>query len=182
MAATTAVVGTEKHQTLYELSDDLQALIDTIEGCEDEAQLVELLDKQQAKLEQFVSKVDAYVGFINRQETEIAAFKEQCQRMDKAFYRAINKRETALNGLEYIAGVVLRKLGVREITGLIHKIRLHKNPDKPDITDYSRIPNRFVSTSTTVNYDRRAIVAALKRGEEVPGARLITGADRVEFS
>src|SRR4051812_39087443 len=134
--ATTAVVSTEKRQTLYELSDDLQALIDTIEGCEDGAELVELLDKQQQKLEQFVQKVDAYVGFINRQETEIAAFKEQCARMDAAFDRAIKKREATLKGLEYIASVVLRKLGVREISGLIHKVRFCKNPDKPDITDY----------------------------------------------
>ena len=122
-----------------------------------------------------VEKIAGMLGYVRNRE----AFAQACMLEEKRIstrrksIEAFNDRLT-----EAIKSYMILK-GKDKIEAGTFQLSLRKNPASVDITDEKSIPAKYQEVKTVLSFPKDAIKAALKAGEEVPGAKLVT--DRVSL-
>ena len=130
-----------KSLSLYDIEEDLTALLDTEDMVEDEETRLRILDDIVEKHEAAVAKRDNLIRFIRHTELQIEAVKAEQQRLAKL-------RKSWENGLkrvrEYVAGVIEQlpepKRGARKLEGTIGVLSIAKTPDTVEVEDASFLP------------------------------------------
>lgn len=151
---------------LYELSADYLAALDALAEIEDlppEA----IADTLEGITGAWEDKALNVARYIRNLEAEAAAIDEARKRMDA---RAKATANQAARLKAYLKGELER-------TGLKPKapdlaLRLQNNPPSVAIDDAAIIPNDYRRTETVTSLLKAEIGAALKAGEEIPGAHL----------
>lgn len=144
---------------LTNTQDDAQAIADTIEA-------------ESYPLEEKAQRV-AYAPKILDAEADAieAAAKDMMA-------RAAAKRKRADNIREYLK-TCMEVAGVDKIECPQFAITIRKNPPSVDVWDEKQIPAKFMRSMAPIEPpdapDKKAIAAAIKAGEDVPGAKLVQG-------
>ena len=201
-----------KALTLYDIEDDLRALVDTEEGMEaDDDQRLAILDEIAQKTEQAITKRDHVIRFLRHLDIQMEAVDTEVARL-----QALKKNwKAAKVRLEnYVARVIEEsvakpKRGNKKLEGSLGVLTLRKSPDHVEIADADLIPNKYQDVTITISGEddgalldllldlgadglihriedaskwkaRKAdIKKAIDRGEDVPGADVVYGADRL---
>jgi len=131
--------------TLYELEDNLQALVNSIELAEDPSERASVLEEIGHALRRTAEKRDTVVQFLRHCEMQ--------QRFADAELERIQKRKTLIARLQeeleaYLVQVVERyakpdRRGIQRLEGNFSSLRIQKNPDSVLITDLSAVPLAF---------------------------------------
>ncbi|WP_444886732.1 siphovirus Gp157 family protein [Microbulbifer sp. JMSA008] len=66
----------------------------------------------------------------------------------------------------------MQECGIKKIECPVFTISLKKPMAKVDIENEDALPGEFVTVKNTFTPDKKALLAALKEGQEIPGARL----------
>jgi hypothetical protein len=134
--------------------DDEDAAITVVEG---ETSLLEVIDEVLVR----ITEIDAHCDGIDAAIAKLGArknrLKVQAERLKASLLLALDTIEA-------------KKLERPSATLSIAKI-----PDKAVITSEESIPSSFLVEKTEIKPDKKAILAALKAGEAVPGAELSNG-------
>ena len=69
--------------------------------------------------------------------------------------------------------------GINKIKHPLFSITLGKPSVTAEIVDVDFLPDNFVNTDVVMKPDKKAILKALKDGEDIPGAVLSTGKSRL---
>ncbi len=153
---TTLYKMTGQYLALAELADDPDmpedALADSLEGIEGEIEV-----KAQALL-QVVAGMEGDTGAIDNEIKRLTARKKVIQN------RAGRLRQYLFDNM-----VVS---GINKISCTLFKITLKKSRPMVIVNDVSLIPRGFVTTTTTTTPLKKSILAALNKGEDVPGCAL----------
>jgi hypothetical protein len=83
--------------------------------------------------------------------------------------------ESRAKNLESAFAYVLKNMGDKEVITKYGVMKVRKNPPSVVIDDLSKVPTKFQHQKIEVTIDKTAIKAAIKAGEEVPGAHLEQG-------
>jgi len=207
--------------TLYQIEDDLRALLDTEEGMEpDDENRLQILQEIGEKTEQAIQKRDNVIRFLRHLDMQIEA-------VDREIERLKNLKQSWLAGKEkverYVARVIEEcvpepKRGQRKLEGTVGVLTLRKAPDRVEVSDVEALPPRYVDATATVRADvfsdvvraleilvpisdkaaaerlsnalealkqpklaarKRDIKKALERGEQLAGADLVFGENRL---
>jgi hypothetical protein len=127
--------------SLYQIQEDLQALIETGEGGVPEELLAEFEAALTAKTQQSIAKVDDCIRAHSIVKAEIQFCKDEKKR--------IGEHQTRLeNGLERFRAYLLRVLlatpqpakGQRKLEGRTGTVTMRNNPDKLEVTDKAKVP------------------------------------------
>lgn len=175
----TAVAVPERKLTLAEITDQLAACRDTLEGLDgDDGPDAALI---RAKLEQLeslhtnkVDRVCAFLKWLDAEQNGLKADKQRFERRQRQYADLENRRRESVRDL-------MRENEITQMKGRAFTLSLCPGKQRLEITDESLIPIDymvFVPARTipeTCAPDADAIEAALKRGEDVPGARLVEG-------
>jgi hypothetical protein len=136
----------------------------------DETQKAELV----TYLEGAMEKRDRLGEFIARLTAEAEAIKNEESRL------AARRK-----GFEKIAGNVRDSIHqqmldwqVKKVAGKLFTFAIKSNPPSVEITDESQIPGDYLDYKPQV--DKTKVKEALKAGQSIPGARLITDRTRLE--
>jgi hypothetical protein len=154
---------------LYELSTELATINDEIISADGEltpdleARLDSVSLDFRAKSQGIAKWTLDIAGVEAMIETEIA----RLQRKKKA---AENLR-TRLKA--YIKGC-MEQADVQKIESPTINLRIQKNTPSVDILAEDQIPAKFIRITQVTELDKAGMLTALKNGEDVPGARLIT--------
>ena len=154
---------------LYELSTELATINDEIISADGELtpDLEERLDSVsldfRAKSQGIAKWTLDIAGVESMIETEI----NRLQRKKKA---AENLR-TRLKA--YIKGC-MEQADVQKIESPTINLRIQKNTPSVDIIAEDQLPAKFIRITQVTEVDKAGMLTALKNGEDVPGARLIT--------
>ena len=158
-------------QTLWEITEHLSALLDSLDMCEDadvkaecEAEIQEYLGRQ-------LAKIDHMAEFQDHIEAAIAMRKKQVQLLEKA-----NRRSTGI--LERIDNAILRTLdatGRKSLEGTLYSFSLRKLPPSVEVIDQSVVPPQYIRTTVSESVDKTIAKIDLKNGVTVPGLRLVAG-------
>jgi hypothetical protein len=139
------VVPSPRSCTLYELEDNLQALVDSIELAEEPSARESILEEIGHALRKTAEKRDAVVAFLRHCEMQ--------RRFADAEIERIQKRKALIARLQeelelHIVGVVERyakpdRRGIQRLDGNVSSLRIQKNPDSVLIADLGAVPLSF---------------------------------------
>jgi predicted ribosome quality control (RQC) complex YloA/Tae2 family protein len=155
--------------SLYQISqryNNLVALLDDDAISQDEVNnaLLTLEDELQEKGENCIKYLDSV-------QDKIDAAKANKKKLD-AYIKALESRKKRV---EKACIYALDTLQVKSIMTGWGELKAKKNPPAVIIDDVAKIPTRYQRQKIQVDIDKVAIKAAIKAGEEVPGAHLEQG-------
>jgi len=142
--------------------DDLdeKTMADTLEGIEGEFE-------EKAKSIGFVARnIESDVGAIDAEIARLNARKKTIQNREK-WMRDYLKQN-------------MQKAGITKIEHPLFVISITKGRDVVEITDIDAIPDEFVTVNSTIAPDKRALLAALKKGP-VSGAAITKSSDSLRI-
>lgn len=163
-------------KSLAVIGDDLEALFDTRDGCEDPAMLAEIDIAIAWAAQDLSKKVDSTAYMLSKWASEADRFKAEADRL-YVKSNALKMRSTWLKGtiLQF-----LKSHGQPELKGEFNRFVIAKNPPALNITDADIIPAKYIElVPATTRIHNDELKAALKLGVIVPGAELTRG-ERIE--
>ena len=157
-------IAAEYRQTADKLADldlDEQTIADTLEG------MSGALEVKAQNVVMFARNLEATATAIKEAETAMASRRKAIE------HRAAGLRRYALSAMQVA--------GVQSIECPYFKLSVRKNPPAVEVFDAAQIPAQFMRTPEPPPPapDKKAITEAIKAGQEVPGARLVSG-ERLE--
>jgi Siphovirus Gp157 len=160
---TTVTVATSP---LWEIEEDLEALLDSLDSCPEE-----LREELSLKIETYVgrlaSKVDSIAGVLKSLEAVQENAKNEIDRL-----RAREKAaERAQNRLEGYVLEVLRKRPDQKLKGKWTTFGI-RTSEALVIVDPNLVPAEWKSVVQTVTVPKEPIKRALKMGEDIPGVAI----------
>lgn len=186
--------------TLYSAEENLQAFMETEEGGVPAELQEEFALALAGATEAALAKRDNCVRFIRHVESQIEFAKAEKARINE-WQKSL---EGGLDRFrEYLAHVVAihgkQPKGAAKLEGRVGTLTLRKKPDTAQVADEAAVPAGFRRVTVMMpadvweaiakqmpavaNYprdesiDKKSLLAALKAGEEVPGAELLFGED-----
>lgn len=141
------------------IGDDEEMALTAIEG---ETNLKEAIDGAVSRILEVEAHGDAIAAQIKALSERKARFEMQAERIKSAIHVALSQ-------------VGLRKLELPHATLSIRAV-----PPKAVISNEAAIPSKFWKPADPT-LDRRAVLAALKAGETVPGAQLSNGGETISI-
>ena len=156
--------------TLFEISDHLLALLDTLDvvATGEERTLLECEINEAMEAE--VRKVDGvaqYLAFCEDQQGYAASEIKRLQARKQSFER----KEQRLK--EYVQRV-LESCGKSKLEGRTATLALRACPTSVEITDESVVPEEYKCVVVEESVDKRKVKSALEAGIEIPGVRLVS--------
>lgn len=152
---------------LYEIAEQFRALdslIPDVESEQDAQAYTELYEGLTGTLQE---KVHGLCCVIRNTESEANAFDAEIKRL-QAKKKALESKVASLSSyLEY----QLKGADQSEVKTALFTVKFQINPDSVEILDEKMLPIEF--TRSKVEPDKTVIKEALKRGEYVPGAKLV---------
>lgn len=148
--------------SIYELTGqylELQQMIDDgHEGLEDTLESIE--DAIEVKLENTAKMIRNY-------EAEVEVYKAEEKRLADRRKSAENQVKRLKEGME----MMMRAGDKKKIKTSLFSFNIHNNPPSVNVTDDALIPQEYF-VPVDPRLDKKALMAKLKAGEDVPGVEL----------
>lgn len=168
--------------SLYNIGNELESIVSDVttlleNGADpSSAEVQELLQKMVAQESDWDKKavnVAKYLQYVKQQQEVIKA---EIDRLDKKS----KQMQSQYNNLHDLLLFQMQSFGKTEIKDPILSIKVRDNPFSLFIQDESVIPEQYKKEKVTVTVDKTAIRNAIKNGEHIDGADLISS-QRLEF-
>lgn len=168
--------------SLYNIGNELESIVSDVttlleNGADpSSAEVQELLQKMVAQESDWDKKavnVAKYLQYVKQQQEVIKA---EIDRLDKKS----KQMQSQYNNLHDLLLFQMQSFGKTEIKDPILSIKVRDNPFSLFIQDESVIPEKYKKEKVTVTVDKTAIRNAIKNGEDIDGADLISS-QRLEF-
>ena len=137
-----------------------------------EDQLVDCLDSIEDAIEEKASNI---VKVVECLAGDVSVLDAEIKRL-QARKKAITGNQERLK--EYLR-YNMEATGINKIKHPLFNITLGRPTVTAEVVDIDFIPDEYVTTEVVSKADKKAILKALKDGEEVPGAVLSTGKSRL---
>jgi hypothetical protein len=170
--------------TLYEINDQLAIL----EEYSVDPDTGELLDEDQfnAKFDEIQmalnDKIESSICFVKNLNAEVEAFKTEEKNLAQRRKVKENLAERIKNRIDtYIKAQYTDEDGNVDTAGLnkykmeTPKMKLsYRKSESVNITDIDSVPKEYIKTKTEVSADKTNIKKAIKAGQHIDGAELVT--------
>lgn len=154
---------------LHELSTSIARIKDQIidAGGEVSPELERLMDESGLAMRDKVGGIIKWTINLGGDEGAIDGEIERLQKLKKAKKNLRVRLETYVEQSMKTADIRKVDLGTMEVAVI-------KNPPSVEVEDEKALPGQFIEIITTQRVDKKAILVALKAGQDVKGARLVT--------
>jgi hypothetical protein len=140
------------HCTLYELEDNLQALLNSIDLAEEPSSRAAILDEIGQALRKTREKRDSMVAFLRHCEQQQEFADQEIARLQKrkAFIARV-QQELELRVIQVVEEfAVPDRKGIQRLEGNCSSVRIQKNPDSVMIVDPNLVPPAFKAAVVTL--------------------------------
>ena len=159
---------------LYDIADNIRVLADMVEaegGEFDEQTIADTLDGLEGDLNQKADNIGKLVKMLGRQadacELESVRLKDRAEKL----------RQRSDSVTAYLHAC-MKVVGIRKVDNELFNIALRKTPDVIEL-DEELLPKKWFVEKITERPDRRGILAAVKAGQSVRGATLVTDREKL---
>ena len=157
--------------SLYDLTGDYMAIMDAIDGVEDESQLDDLLGQLTAIQDAIGDTAEAYARIIRNKTAEAEALKAEADRLTarkRAAERVVDELKARLKDS-------MTAVGATKLTTSIGAWSIQTNPPSVAITDEAQIPAEWRIPQPD-KIDKGGILKWFKdSGEIIPGTEIERG-------
>jgi hypothetical protein len=154
---------------LYELTEMYQNVWNLIE---DEDIDIETLEMALTQIEESIeSKAEGMAKLIKSIDGDIAALKEEENRLAKKRKTLENKQKNIKTYLEY----QLIGMGIDKVKTPLFTVALQNNPPSVRFIDEDLIPEEYKVRTELVSIPKKLILDDIKEGIEVAGCELVQG-------
>ncbi len=122
-------------------------------------------------MEDVKTKGENGIRYLNDVQEAIDKAKENKKKLD-SFIKAMENRKKRVERAYIFA---LNYMNIKSILTGWGEMKIKKNPPAVVIDDVAKIPTHYQRQKIQVDIDKVAIKAAIKAGEEVPGAHIEQG-------
>ena len=151
---------------LYELSGQLKELDRLVS--ENEVPLDQVKDTVDLITGEFEEKAVNIVKVVKNQQPQIDAIDVEIKRLQQMKKNITSKAE---NLKDYLREN-MEANGINKIECPLFTILCKKPNDAVMVTNADLIPDEYTTVKTTIAPDKKAILTALKNGEDIPGVEL----------
>jgi len=157
------------NNSLYQLTESFITVLDNIPEDVDQQTINDTLEAIDGAIEEKAYNIVAYSKWLDSQAKGIAAEEKRLADRRKAFENRSKSIKTYLQGN-------MERIGKTKIEHELFTISLQDNPGAVQINDDKVIPAKYL-TIIPESYvpDKKAIAAAIKAGEIVPGCEFVQG-------
>jgi hypothetical protein len=156
--------------TLYDTTAEFRDLLDLMEQCDEDPDPVHEAAIQ-VIVENQVHKVDNFSRFLTHLDSQSDLAAAEIKRLQDR-KRAIERRGEQLRAY---ALRVMEQNGFDRLDGETASLVIRKNPPAVFYHDRDAVPAEFITVKQEMVIDTNRVKAALKAGQEVPGAQLAQG-------
>lgn len=176
MATAQVVPFRAAHCTLYELEDQLQALVNSIDLAEEPASREPILQDIEDTLRRVKDKRDGVVAFLRHCEVQMRFADEEIARIEKrkAFMARVQDEleRRVIQVIEQFA--IADRKGIKRLEGNCSTMRIQKNPDSVLIIDPKLVPPAFKTAVVTMPaYVWEALLECLRLEDRKEFERLV---------
>ena len=160
---------------LYEISEQYAEVQRLIESDDSESMAEAVRETMDLIEGDFQEKASSVVLFSRNIEADVAAIEQEIERLQ-------SKKKSIQNKVGHLRDYLKTNMaatGISNIKCPLFSITLSKPAKQVEVGNEGALPDEFVRVKTTVTPDRAAIAKALKAGQEVPGACLVDGPQRL---
>lgn len=151
--------------TLYELTQDFDAVLNMLYTDVDEQTIFDTLESIEGEIE---DKADGYAKVIKNIEADIEALKTEEKRLNERKKTLENK----IKSMKYSLENAMRITGRTKFKTALFSFGIQKNPPSVEITDEdAAMKSEYIKTE--VKLDKTSIKEALKNGAELGFAQLV---------
>jgi hypothetical protein len=165
-----APVITMRPQSLFDITERISELLDTLDMCEDADVRAECESEIADYLQRHLAKVDNMAEYADHLEFQIALRKKQVQLLERA-----NKRAAGI--LERIDNAILRTMdatGRQRLEGSLYSFSLRKLPPSVEVLNQAAVPAQYIRTTVSESVDKQVAKVDLKNGVSIPGLQYVT--------
>lgn len=155
---------------LHEIAKEYREVA-ALADSDDEGMAQAVLDTLEAVGGEFEQKAQALVRITLNRQSDIDALDNEIKRL-QARKQAILNAEASFK--EYLR-TNMEATGIKKITCPLFSITLSQGREVVVVDDERSIPDDYMRVKTELAPDKKAIIAKLKAGEEVPGTHLERG-------
>ena len=156
-------------QSLFDITERLTELLDTIDMCEDPDVRAECESEIADYLQRHLAKIDNMAELSDHLEFQIALRKKQVQLLEKA-----NRRSAGI--LERIDNAILRTMdatGRKSLEGSLYSFSLRKLPPSVEVTNQAVVPPQYIRTTVSESVDKAVAKVDLRNGVTIPGLQYV---------
>jgi hypothetical protein len=154
---------------LHEMSRDYIGFLESDLTGDD---LTECLDSIEDAIDEKASNIVKLVASL---DVDVSGLDAEIKRLQARKKAVTNNQERLREYLRYNMEVT----GITKIKHTLFNITLGKPTVTAEIVDIDFLPDNYVNTEVVIKADKKAILKALKDGEDIPGAILSTGKSRL---
>ncbi len=154
---------------LYELSTELATINDEIISTDGE-----LSPDLEARLDNVSLDFRAKSQGIAKWTLDIAGVESMIETEIARLQRKKKVAENLRTRLTAYIKACMEQADVQKIESPTITLRIQKNPPSVEVLAEDRLPARFIRIKQITEIDKTGMLVALKNGEDVPGARLVT--------
>ncbi len=154
---------------LYELSTELATINDEIISADGE-----LTPDLEARLDSVALDFRAKSQGIAKWTLDIAGVESMIETEIARLQRKKKIAENLRTRLLAYVKACMEQADVQKIESPTITLRIQKNPSSVEILAEDQLPAKFIRIKQITELDKTGMLAALKNGEEVSGARLVT--------
>ena len=158
---------------LYEITDEARQLLQLVEDGEMTEQ--EIADTLEGVQLEFNEKAEQIGYLLKNLEPFEGGIDAEIKRL-QAKKKAIQNRGDSIR--EYLR-INMEACGIKKIECPAFAITLRKPQPKAEVENEQALPDDYVTVKTSFAPDKRAILADLKAGKQIPGAKLQMGTSSV---
>ena len=159
---------------LYDIADNIRVLAEMVdaEGGElDEVTIADTLEALEGDLSHKADQIGKLVKMLSRSadmcELEVARLGDRADKL----------RKRAESVTAYLHAC-MKVAGVKKVENCLFNIAIRKTPDVIQL-DEELLPKRWFKERIVETPDKRGILAAVKAGEEIRGATLVTDREKL---
>lgn len=151
------------------MSKDYMGFLESDMQAED---LAECLDSIEDAIDEKAGNIVKLVSTLN---SDVEGIDKEIKRLQGMKKSITNNQDRLKEYLRYN----MELTGINKIKHSLFSITLGKPTVTAEIVDIDFLPDNYVSTDIVMKADKKAILKALKDGEDIPGAVLSTGKSRL---
>lgn len=165
-----------KDITLYNITEEFAALERLVMDSDGEiAEDHEKLERECFEL--LANKTDGYVGFVHRLESEIEQAECAIERLTQ-FRKA---RERAAERCTQYVKECMGSLKTDCFKGVFTEIKKEAARERVEIFSRDDIPVEYITVKQEYQVEKKKIGDAIRRGESVPGAKIVLGDEPIRY-